>query len=148
MGEPARLRRAQLAGGLWGGGGRGSALMIGLTALVVMQVTGHSLMSGWRLPTKFPDIFIYAGQGVPFDQGNRLQQIEGIKKDEVMPIAVAFPGLPKGWFGVMGAAILPDATMFLGVDPKLAFEIMELEWREGDPKSAAAMLEKGQHVVI
>ena len=148
MGVPAHLLRHQLSGGLWRAAGTGSALMIGLMVLVGMQTVGHSMLSGWRLPTRFPDVFIYAGQGIPFDQFSKLRHIEGIKKDEVMPIAVAFPGLPKGWFGVMGAAVLPDATMFLGVDPKLAFEMMELEWREGNPTDAAAMLAKGQHVVI
>jgi hypothetical protein len=32
--------------------------MVGLAVLVVMQVQGTSAIKGWRLPTKFPDLFI------------------------------------------------------------------------------------------
>jgi putative ABC transport system permease protein len=122
--------------------------MIGLMVLVAMQTVGHSMLSGWKLPTRFPDIFIHAGQGLPVDQWQKLEQIDGIRKGQVLPIAVAFPGLPKGWFGTAAAALLPDATMFLGVKPDLAFEMMELDFREGNPKDAAAMLSKGMHVVV
>ena len=31
------------------------------------------------------------------------------------------------------AAIMPDATMFIGVDPDKAFRMMELDFREGNP---------------
>jgi putative ABC transport system permease protein len=145
---PSHLLRHQLSGGIWRAAGTGSALMIGLMVLVSLQTVGNSALRGWKLPTRFPDIFIYTGQGLPIDQWHKLEAIEGIRKDQVLPIAVAFPGLPKGWFGMAAAAILPDATMFLGVQPDLAFEMMELDFREGDPKSAAAMLKKGNHVVV
>jgi putative ABC transport system permease protein len=145
---PSNLLRHQLSGGLWRAAGTGSALMIGLMVLVALQTVGNSALQGWKLPTRFPDIFIYAGQGLPMEQWPKLREIEGIKKDEVLPIAVAFPGLPKGWFGLAAASILPDATMFLGVDPNLAFKMMELDFREGTPEQAAAMLNKGNHIVV
>ena len=145
---PSNLLRHQLSGGIWRAAGTCSALMIGLMVLVALQTVGNSMLAGWRLPTRFPDIFIHAGQGLPVDQWQKLEEIEGIRKGQVLPIAVAFPGLPKGWFGAAAAALLPDATMFLGVKPDLAFEMMELDFREGNPKDAAAMLDKGMHVVV
>jgi putative ABC transport system permease protein len=148
LGVQPRLLRQQLSGGIWRAAGTGAALMVGLAILVVLQTVGHSMLSGWRLPDRFPDIFIYAGQGLTEDQYKKLDEIEGIKKGEVLPIALAFPGLPEGIFGMIGAAVLPDATMFLGVDPDLALKMMELEFRDGNPKDAAEGLKKGRHVIV
>ncbi|HEY7116403.1 MAG TPA: FtsX-like permease family protein [Tepidisphaeraceae bacterium] len=143
-----RLLRHQLSGGIWRAAGTGAALMVGLAILVAMQTVGHSMLMGWRLPDKFPDIFIYAGQGLTQDQWKKLDDVEGIKKGEVLPIALAFPGLPEGLFGVIGAAVLPDATMFLGVDPDLALQMMELEFRDGNAKDAVEGLKKGDHIIV
>lgn len=145
--EPGLLRQ-QLSGGMWRAAGTGASLMVGLAILVVMQTMGHSMLSGWRLPDRFPDIFIFAGQGLTQDQYTKLDEVEGIKKGEVLPIVLAFPGLPDGIFGKIGAAVLPDATMFLGVDPDLALDMMELEFRDGNPKDAAAGLKKGHHIIV
>ena len=32
--------------------------MVGLAILVVMNVQGNSMLNGWKLPDKFPDMFI------------------------------------------------------------------------------------------
>jgi putative ABC transport system permease protein len=145
--QPGLLRQ-QLSGGTWRAAGTGASLMVGLAILVVMQTMGHSILSGWRLPDRFPDIFIFAGQGLTQDQYKKLDEVEGIKKGEVLPIVLAFPGLPEGIFGAIGAALMPDATMFLGVDPDLALDMMELDFRDGNPKDAAAGLKKGHHIIV
>jgi len=148
LGIEHHLLKQQLSGGVWRAAGTGAALMIGLAILVVMQTVGHSMLGGWRLPNKFPDIFIYAGQGLTQDQWKVLDDVEGIKKGEVLPIAIAFPGLPEGLFGVIGAAVLPDSTMFLGVEPDLALQMMELEFRDGNAAQAAADLKKGDQIIV
>jgi putative ABC transport system permease protein len=43
---------------------------------------------------------------------------------------------------------MPDATMFFGVDPDKAFKLMELDFREGTPQQAQAMLKKGRHLIV
>jgi len=148
LGIEPQLLRQQLSSGIWRAAGTGAALMIGLAILIVMQTVGHSMLGGWQLPNKFPDIFIYAGQGLTQDQWQELGKIEGIKKDEVLPIAIAFPGLPEGIFGVLGAAVLPDSTMFLGVEPDKALQMMNLEFREGTARQAAEELKKGDHIIV
>jgi putative ABC transport system permease protein len=148
MGIEHHLLRQQLSGGMWRAAGTAAALMIGLAILFVMQTVGHSMLGGWRLPNKFPDIFIYAGQGLDESQWKKLGEIDGIRKDDVLPIAIAFPGLPEGVFGVIGAAVLPDATMFLGVEPDRALRMMELEFRDGTAAEAAAGLKLGDHIIV
>jgi putative ABC transport system permease protein len=148
LGIEPQLLRQQLSSGIWRAAGTGASLMIGLAILVVMQTLGQTMLGGWQLPNKFPDIFIYAGQGLTQDQWKELGKIQGIKKDEVLPIAIAFPGLPEGLFGVISAAVLPDSTMFLGVEPDKALQMMELEFRDGTATQAAEELKKGDHIIV
>ena len=113
--------------------------MVGLATLVVLQVQGHSTLSGWKLPDKFPDIFIAKPfGGVKAQDAAKLADIPGVRQNEIMPIAIASPGLPPGFFGLAQAMIMPDATMFFGVDPDKAFKLMELDFLEGSPADAAA----------
>src|SRR5690606_12209549 len=52
------LLRQQLTSGLWRAAGTCAALMVGLAVLVVMQTQGNTMLEGWKLPTRFPDLFI------------------------------------------------------------------------------------------
>jgi len=44
--------------------------------------------------------------------------------------------------------VLPNATMFIGVDPNVAFKLMELDFRDGNARDAEAMLKKGRHIIV
>ncbi len=148
---PARLLREQLSGsGLWRSAGTCTALMIGLSILVVMQTQGNSTLSGWKLPDKFPDAFIgvMSFGGVPEAMIPKLQDVPGIRNKELMPIAIATPGLGGGAMGVAAAALMPDATMFFGVDPDRAFRLMQLDFRDGNAVDAERMLKLGRHVIV
>jgi len=155
------LLRQQLTSGLWRAAGTCAALMVGLAVLVVMQTQGNTMLEGWKLPTRFPDLFIVSPlQPLDADQVQTLEQVPGIRRGEVMPLAVAAPGLPPGFLAITGVAMLPDATMFLGIDPDRAFELMELDFRTADGKSAPPplrqqledqarqMLKQGRHIII
>jgi putative ABC transport system permease protein len=150
LGLRLALVRQQLSTAVWRAAGTCAALMVGLSVLVVMQVEGHSMIQGWELPTRFPDLFIVS----PFKPLNeeemaKVAAVEGIKKGEFMPLAVASPGFgTTGFFALAGAAMIPDATMFFGVDPDKAFELMQLDFREGTPERAAELLKKGGHVIV
>jgi putative ABC transport system permease protein len=146
------MLRQQLSGGIWRAAGTCAALMVGLAILIVMQTQGHSMLGGWRLPTRFPDIFIVSPPlgGLNSDQVGKLQQVQGIKR--VMPIAIAAPGLGTNFFAIAGAAMMPDSTLFFGVDPDIAFDVdnpmMDLDFRAGNLREAKEMLKKGRHVIV
>jgi putative ABC transport system permease protein len=38
--------------------------------------------------------------------------------------------------------------MFFGIDPDMAFKLMELDFREGTPEQAQELLKKGRHLVV
>jgi putative ABC transport system permease protein len=144
------LLRQQLSGGIWRAAGTASALMVGLAVLIVMQTQGNSMLATWRLPQRFPDIFIVAPPLGPLGPAKqaKLETIKGIRPGELMPIAIASPQFSNPIFAVVGAALIPDATMFFGVDPDKAFDMMELEFLEGTPEQAREMLKKGRHIIV
>jgi putative ABC transport system permease protein len=144
------LLRQQLSSGVWRAAGTSAALMVGLAVLVVMQTQGRSMLDGWQLPTHFPDVFIRTGKlnGLSPEEYKKLAKLPYIADGQFMPISVSLPELGSGAFAIVGAAFMPNATMFLGVDPDLAFKMMELDFRMGNAEQAAEMLKKGRHVVI
>ena len=144
------MLRQQLTTGIWRVAGTCSALMVGLAVLVVMQTNGHTLLRGWRLPDKFPDIFIMAGvtSGLSWDQQAKLATVPGVRDGDVMPIGIASPEYGSNIFGIGMAAMMPNATMFIAVPPDKAFRMMELEFREGNAADAARMLALGDHLVV
>jgi len=116
------LLRQQLSTGVWRAAGTAAALMVGLAVLIVLQTQGRSMLDGWKLPTHFPDVFIRAGKlnGLTPEEYRKLAELPGIKSGELMPISITLPEFGSGFFAIAGAAFMPNATMFLGVDPDLA----------------------------
>jgi hypothetical protein len=127
--KPALLRQ-QLSGGLWRAAGTCAALMVGLAILIVMQVQGHSMLQGWKLPNRFPDIFIVSFDGLNTQQQEKLKTVPGVKPDEIMGIAFAPAKIVNEKIDVKGAGLIPESTMFFGVDPNKALDMMELEFRD------------------
>jgi putative ABC transport system permease protein len=139
------MLRQQLSSGVWRAAGTAAALMVGLAVLIVLQVTGHTLLHGWKLPDKFPDVFIGTSGLSPEDQA-RLAKTPGIK--EIMPITIASPTLGGSPFAIGATMLLPDSTMFIGVDPDKAFRMMELDFREGNSTDAARHLKEGGWLIV
>jgi putative ABC transport system permease protein len=150
LGLQYALLRQQLSGGLWRAAGTCAALMVGLAVLVVMQTQGQTSLKAWKLPDKFPDVFIYTTSRAGLDPAaqDKIRHAKGIKTSETMPIAMFSPSFGGSFFGLAGAAIMPNATMYFGVDPDKAFEMMHLDFRQGSPQQATAMLKKGHHLVV
>ncbi len=147
LGVRYTLLRQQLSTGIWRAAGTCAALMVGLAILVVMQTQGKTMLNGWKLPDKFPDIFI-AVTGMRVDETYKLEQVQGIRKGEVMPLAIASPEFGTSMWAILGAAVMPDATMFFGVDPDKVLQMMELDFRDGNPADATRLLKQGRHLII
>lgn len=140
------MLRQQLSTGIWRAAGTAAALMVGLAVLVVMQVTGYSLLGGWQLPDKFPDVFIGTAAGLTPAEEQALARTPGLQ--DVMPITLASPTLGGSPFAIGATMLLPNATLFVGVDPTKAFQMMELDFRQGNRKEAQARLEQGGWVIV
>lgn len=145
----ALLRQQLSSGGIWRAAGTGAALMVGLAILTVQQTQGHSMINSWKLPDKFPDLFIWSpARELTPDEYARLDDVEGIRRGQVLPIAILSPELGSSMFALAGAALMPDATMFFGIDPDKAFDMMQLDFRDGTPEEAKRMLKQGRHLIV
>jgi putative ABC transport system permease protein len=144
------ILRQQLSSGLWRAAGTCAALMVGLSILVAMETQGNSLIQGWQIPDKFPDIFIVSWlSGLNDQQVNQLAHLKGIVPGDLMPIAIASPEFGGGSIFALGqAAAMPDATMFFGIDPVQGLRMMQLEFRQGNPADATRMLQQGRHIIV
>jgi putative ABC transport system permease protein len=160
VGVQPGLLRQQLSSGIWRVAGTCSALMVGLAILIVMQTQGHSLLSSWHLPNKFPDVFIYSFDGLTPEQQQRLAHTPGIKPGELMPVAITTAILSNENIDPAGRNLIPTAAMFFGVEPDIALKMLELDFRDEKghsvPQSqqaalnhqAAEDLKKGRHIII
>src|SRR3954454_25267504 len=84
--------------------------------------------------------------GVEIDQVKILEKVPGLKGNEIMPIAIASPQFGHGMTSIILTAMNPEATMFFGLDPSKAFDMMELEFRDGTVRAAQQYLETGQAI--
>jgi putative ABC transport system permease protein len=147
--RPALLRQ-QLSGGVWRAAGTCAALMVGLATLISMETEGGSMMAGWQLPDKFPDLFIVSwSRGLDDAQIAKIEQVPGIRSTDVLPIGMASPSTGgSSEFALAMAALNPEATMFFGLDPAKGMRMMHLEFRQGTEAEAVRQLDQGRHVII
>ena len=147
--RPALLRQ-QLSGGVWRAAGTCAALMVGLAVLITMETEGKSMMSGWQLPDKFPDIFIVSWSRALDDaQIAKIEQVPGIVPTDVLPVGLASPTTGGGSeFQLALAALNPEATMFFGIDPEKAMRMLQLDFVQGTREQAIADLNRGGAVII
>ena len=146
--QPSLLRQ-QLSSGLWRAAGTAAALMVGLAVLIVMNTQGKSSIEGWQLPDKFPDVFLYDFSGVTADDLKTIGDSPSVAKlpdgtPDLTPIGYFSPLLGDQIFAIAGAAFIPDRTMFVAVDPRRVFDLMELQFTSGDRDTAQRMLERGE----
>lgn len=150
--QPVLLRQ-QLSTGLWRAAGTASALMVGLAVLIVMNSQGRSAIEGWQIPDKFPDVFLYDFGGISPEDLEAIKAAPGIRKLEdgaadLTPIGYFNPLLGDNVFAMAGAAFQPDRTMFVAIDPRRVFDLMELQFTAGDESTATRMLDRGRRAIL
>ena len=53
-----------------------------------MQAQGRTLVGGWKLPDKFPDIFIWSPDPISWHDQEALADVPGIEPGTLMPVVV------------------------------------------------------------
>lgn len=161
MGVRPILLRQQLSSGLWRAAGTASAMMVGLAVLIVMQVLGRTVVLSWRLPDKFPDLFIVSHMFALDEQAQaKVASIPGIRRPdrnrpagpdnppEIMRIGLGSPELASSPWALPLMSVTPNSTMFIGIEPDMAGMMMDLDFRDGNATDAWAMVKKGRHVIV
>jgi len=122
----------------------GGTLMISLGLLVAVWTMGRSLTTGWLGAVKMPDAFAYKLQSFTDEQRQAVGNTQAAV--QVCPTAM-FPVRIEGMqFGLK--KISPQKTLFVGTDMESFVRMADLDWREGDPKTALRRLAAGRALLV
>jgi putative ABC transport system permease protein len=160
-GVSGKLLRQQLSTGIWRSAGTAAALMVGLATLIAMQIQGHSLIGGWQLPTRFPDMFIWSSDIIGWADQQKFLTVPGIEMGSLMPVVVTTShGDSRLQLAVAATLGQQMGVMFFGVDPDQATRLIQLDFRDNDGKPlprdqqeaersrVVAEMKSGRHLII
>ncbi len=142
LGVPRRMLSGAVRASPYRFGFTAGSLMVGLSLMVSLWTNGAALLRDWLGRVKFPDAFISAPAGItPQDQARieALPSIEGT-------CAITLQRLNQSVFGVR--ALQRVKTSFLAFEPRPFFDMVTLEWVEGEPEAALPRLEAGGAVIV
>ncbi|MDX1565394.1 MAG: ABC transporter permease, partial [Phycisphaeraceae bacterium] len=153
---PPVLLKQQLTGGLWRTAGTAAALMVGLAALTAIQTQGHSTLKSWKLPNRFPDLIVLSTSflGIQENQIRKMESMEGVDPESVMPMVMVTPGLGTFIAALSGPQKLAEKTIMFGIDPVKAFGTenseprIELDFIQGDLVTAQKKLSSGRYILV
>ncbi|MGD8451957.1 MAG: FtsX-like permease family protein [Phycisphaerae bacterium] len=144
----SRLLQDQVGRAAWRSAGICCGLMVGLSLIVALVVLNTSFRAGWQFPREFAEAYIWSFDQINLDSteaARRLAETPGIKKgtlaNAVNVVVEEGPNSPT-------ARVLRSATWFLGIDPDTFFDMMRMEFVEGDEETAKTLLKQGGHVLI
>jgi len=138
---PALLTGAVAAAPVRHGFTAGS-LMTGLALLVVIWTTGRAFLGSWVGAIAFPDAFVHSIAGLPEDADERLERLDLVENT----CAISMVRVQTDFLGVQALRSL--SSTFIAFEPEPFFEMVKLEWVEGDPETAPRRLSEGGAVLV
>lgn len=140
-----RLLQDQVGYAVWRSAGICCGLMVGLSLIVAIVVVNESVSGGWRFPKQFPAAFVWTFSHLPQDAQQRVGQTPGVGRFTVansINVVVEERRFDE--------KLLRSYTWFMGVDPDAFFDLIKLEFLEGegDEQTARELVRKGGHVII
>ena len=148
IGLRTRLLQDQVGSAVWRSAGICCGLMVGLSLIVALVVLNRSFKAGWEFPKQFPEAYVWDYDQLPLtaeEAAKRVAEFPGVKSSTVANalnvIVEERPDSP------LAKAFL-SATWFLGADPDTFFDLVKLEFVEGDQETAIDLLKQGGYVLI
>lgn len=144
--QPALLRHAW-SRTPWRAGGMIAALMVGVTLFAVVRMRGEILLDSFdRRQAHFPDLFCFSFYPVANAKIDKL--IQDIPEASVASRITILPvELGKPIFR-LGAVTPENKTSFVCIEPVNFRKMVDLEFIQGDPDTAYALLSKGNHLLV
>tara|TARA_R110002096_G_scaffold173781_7_gene348697 strand:+ start:59937 stop:62648 length:2712 start_codon:yes stop_codon:yes gene_type:complete len=117
------------------------ALMTGLALLIAIWTNGSAAMRDWINQIQFPDAFAY---GLPMSE----DAIEILNNLDVVErtCAINMLAVETDAFGVQ--ALTSYKTNYFGFEPEAFFDMVHVEFVQGDPVTALAKLKEGGSVIV
>jgi putative ABC transport system permease protein len=122
-----------------------SALMIGVVMYASVRQRSEGLLASWDFPKVFPDVILVSGRGAPLEEIMKLKNVDGVTA--VTGIGVASVPIEKRIFG-SGRVVNSGNTRFAAVDVPTFRNMVEMEFLQGDPKTAMDRLQKGDAILV
>ncbi|TWT43555.1 FtsX-like permease family protein [Thalassoglobus neptunius] len=143
----SRLLDTQLSSNMWRTVGATLALTVGLGLYTSTQVWGYSMLQPFLPGGWMPDILVaFHPVGVDDDSFQQIENIDGVKSDEVLPVSIEQPRF-RWPDGNEPDALKYDNAVLFGVDPRRAIggsdPLFQFHFVDGDRESAARELEEG-----
>jgi putative ABC transport system permease protein len=145
VGVRSRLLQDQVGHAVWRSAGICCGLMVGLSLIVGLLVFNESFRSGWQFPKQFPEAYIWSDDQMEGDVPDIVSHLPGVKN---FSVANAPNVIVEERPLLIPEKVLRSVTWFMGVDPDSFFDMVQLEFVEGDKESAKALLRKGDHVLV
>jgi len=131
----------------WRAGAMIAALMIGVTLFITVRARGESIRRSWQGP-EIPDLIVKATFLGNFSE----HRIERLKRDHPEINSV----IPFDYFSVrmetaknaVGTILRDDQSTYIAVDPDQFSSVVQLDYVQGDPKTALAQLRQGNAVFV
>lgn len=117
------------------------ALMTGLALLIAIWTNGSAAMRDWINQIQFPDAFAY---GLPMNEEaiDILNNLDVVEKT----CAINMLAVETDAFGV--TALQSYKTNYFGFEPEAFFDMVHVEFIQGDPETALAKLQEGGSVIV
>lgn len=146
-----RLLQDQVGHAVWRSAGICCGLMVGLSLIVGIVVVNESVTKGWQFPTKFPEAYIWNPEFIRLpDLHDRVARTPGVRNFATTTIANVIVDEEPSALGqfLMSQKFLVSFTWFMGCDPDEFFDLVKLEFVEGDPEVARENLKKGGYILV
>lgn len=143
-GVRTKLLQDQVGHAVWRSAGICCGIMVGLSLIVGLVVFNQSVRAGWQFPKNFPEAYIWSFNQMTADADEIVGTIGGIKE---YTTANAINVIVEERKAFMEKVFL-SVTWFLGCDPDSFFDMMKLEFIEGDKETAKSLLKQGEHVIV
>lgn len=117
------------------------AMMVGLALLVSLWTNGGAFMRDWVGRIRFPDAFV-SGLRLPAEVQELTESVPGVRATS----AISIQDVKVDTFGIEGLSTY--STKFVAFEPGPFFDIVAVEWVEGDLDSATPALDEGGSIII
>jgi putative ABC transport system permease protein len=155
LGLEPRLLRSQLGSNLWRTLGTTAALTVGLGLFVAMQIWGYSMLEPFKPGDWIPDMLVaFQRGGLPDAEIDAVRNIEGVRANQCIPLAVEQPRLAADITGSEehNSVIRQNNVIMIGLDPQTGFggsdPLLKVHFVEGNAAEAVAKLKQGRNCIV
>jgi len=144
LGIRRKLLHDQIGRAVWRSGAICCGLMVGLAMIVTMVVHTESISRGWNFPKDFFESFVYVIPPIPREQADQIRRMPGVAESCLINEGIRCSITTHG----PGIRLNFAVSRFIAGDPEEFFNVVKLEFIEGNKEEAVAKLKKGGYVLV